>query len=199
MPDHNQEESLLRKFKQGDKQAANELIAKYFDRVRRAAERRLAQRSGRVSGPDDIAASVFESLWQRANENRFDDDDLATPDELWRLLSRMVQFKTDDHAKRATAKKRGAGNVRGESVFKNAADSLPGIDGQDGLSFTPDQILEFEEGYCELMNRLADEDLQKVVVMRMENYKVSEIANKFGKSERWVKRKLSIIRDLWSD
>lgn len=198
MQNDNDDPSLLKKFKQGDKEAANELIAKYFDRVYRAAEKRLAQRSGRVSGPDDVAVSVFESLWQRAQEKRFDEDDLASTDELWRLLSRMIQFKTDDHARKATAQKRGSGAVRGESIFTNANDSMPGIDGQGGTAMTPDQIMELEEGYVQLMDRLPDEDLQKIAVMRMENFKVAEISAEFQKSERWVKRKLAIIRDLWT-
>lgn len=198
MSNENDDQSLLRKFKEGDKEAANELITKYFDRVRRAAEKRLVQRSGRVSGPDDIAVSVFESLWQRAQEQRFDAGDLASTDELWKLLARMVQFKADDHARRATAQKRGSGAVRGESIFASPNDSTSGIDGQGGKAMTADQICELEEGYLVLMNRLPDEDLQKVAVLRMENYKVAEIAQEFGKSERWVKRKLAIIRGLWT-
>ena len=50
MSTNSHEENLLRRFKKGDKKAANEIIAKYFGRVRRAAERKLALRGGRVEG-----------------------------------------------------------------------------------------------------------------------------------------------------
>ncbi len=199
MSESDKEKSLLRRFKAGEKDAANELIGQYFERVRSAAQTRLAMRGGRVEGPDDIAVSVFESLWERANNNDFDDEDLATTDELWRLLSRMIQFKTEDAARRNSAQKRGRGSVRGESVFEKQDDSNPGIDGNVGTSFTPSEILQLKESYTQLMQRLDDETLQKIAVMRFENYKVSEIASEFGMSERWVKRKLAMIRLSWTD
>ncbi len=199
MSESDSEKSILRRFKDGSKEAANELIGKYFERVRLAAEKRLAKRSARLSGPDDIAASVFESLWQRAKENRFKEEELGSYEELWRLLAKMIQFKTDDHARRAIAKKRGGGQVRGDSVFGNAEDTSPGFDNQPGQAFTPDQLMELQEGCTELMSKLNDENLQQIAVMRLEDYSVAEIASHFDRSERWVKRKLAIIREIWSE
>jgi hypothetical protein len=58
-----------------------------------AAKRRLAGGRIRGSSKEDIAASEFDSLWKRANKNRFDDDDLANSEELLKLLCAMVRFK----------------------------------------------------------------------------------------------------------
>ena len=192
------DKSVIRRFKTGDKDAADQLIGKYFDRVRRAAENRLNMRGARASGPDDIAVSVFESLWKKASEKKFAEDELATTDELWRLLSRMIQFKTEDHARRNRAQKRGGGAVYTEGGFSNEQDDdSPGLDGHSDGSFSPAELMELEEGYQALMSKLENEELRSVAVMRMENFKVAEIAKHFGKSERWVKRKLALIRDAW--
>lgn len=194
-----QEQRLLAEFKKGNKNAANDLIGLYFDRVLVAAEKRLSMRSAQGSTPDDIAVSVFESLWNRANHQRFAAEDLSSPEELWRLLSKLVQFKTDDHARRSLAKKRGEAKVRGESVFVANNESLPGIAGQAGNTLSPEERIILEEGVTDLMQLLNDPTLQKIALMRMENYLVSEIAEAFEKSERWVKRKLALIRDIWAD
>ena len=200
MSDNRSEKRLIGKLKQGDREAVNELVARYFDRVVRAAEKRLATRNAGGSDGDDVAASVFESIWRRASEQRFDEGDLESPDEFWRLLCKLIQFKTDDHARRATAQKRGGGAVRGESVFTRPDDaSSPGLDGQAGKNLSPSDYLELEEGYARMLNLLDDDTLREISLLRMENHKVTEIADRFGKSDRWVKRKLALIRDIWAN
>ena len=190
----------LEALKRGDKSAANEIISEYFDRVLVAARKRLQIRNAKGSEPEDIAVSVFESLWRKANEKSFSEDDLATPEELWRLLARMIQFKTDSHARKQMAQKRGAGAVRGESIFAKAdGGELPGLESQKSPGFTPQEIMELDEGFSELMAQLEDDTLQKIAVRRMEGYKIAEIANEFDKSERWVKRKLELIRERWAE
>ena len=148
-------------------------------------------------GPDDIAASVFESLWKRADKQTFGDEDLLTSDDLWRLLSKMIRFKTENASRRNAAQKRGGGVLRGESVFDGIDGEGMGIDNNQGVSLTPDELIQLEEGYTELMEKLDDDVLQKIAVMRIENYKVAEIAGEFNKSERWVKRKLALMRGIW--
>ncbi len=192
------ESELLRRLKAGDKQAADELLGRYFDRTVRAANIRIAQRRLRGSGSEDIAASVFESLWKKADQQQFSDDDLTNSDELWRLLCTMVRFKTEDHLRREHADKRGGGMVRGESVFYSGSDpSGLGLAGFSDSELTADELVSFREHYQKMMKLLRDETLQEVVTLRVEENKVSEIANHFGKSERWVKRKLALARDIW--
>lgn len=192
------EKKLIDELKQGSKDAANVLIERYFSRVYKAAENRLKHRNAKGTEADDIAMSVFESLWRRASDKRFEESDLSSSDELWRLLSKMIQFKTDDHARRATAVKRGAGQVQGESVFGKDNSESPGISGHPDDAITPIEAMELREGYLNLMEQLDDETLQQIAVLRLENQKVGEIAESFKKSERWVKRKLALIREIWS-
>ena len=71
----------------------------------------------RATSEEDIAASVFESLWQRANENRFTDNELASTNDLWKLLSTMVRYKAIDHIRNEKREKRGGDNLRGEKYL----------------------------------------------------------------------------------
>ena len=193
-------EDLLSRLKRGDRQAANELISRYFERVAGAARRRLKQRRLRGTDSEDIAASVFESLWKKVDRKQFADDELATSDEFWRLLCTMIRFKTEDHVRREYAEKRGGGEVRGESVFMKPGDQdSPGIAGQPNQELSAGELASLRDQHQKMMGLLGDEVLQEVVTLRMEGYKVAEIATRFDKSERWAKRKLAMIREIWQE
>ena len=199
MTEHeNQEDELVQRVKQGDKDAANELFGKYFDRVSRAARKRLKQRRLRGTDSQDIAASVFESLWKKVDRKQFSENDLTTVDEFWRLLCTMIRFKTEDHVRREHADKRGGGQVRGESIFvRPDGDHVPGLAGQSDGAMTADEMAAFQDHHQMMLELLDDAILQEVVTLRMEDNKVADIAKHFEKSERWVKRKLALIRDIW--
>ena len=189
---------LLSSLKQGDKSAANTLIARYFDRVLRSASRRIANRHLRGTGSEDIAASVFESVWKKADQGQFDENDLTSANEFWKLLCAMVRCKTEDHLRREQALKRGGGRLRGESVFLTNDQPAAGLAGFSGRELGPDDLAACREELQQLMTSLKDPVLQEVVTLRLECRKVSEIAEHFGRSERWVKRKLALIREIWN-
>lgn len=190
---------LLARLKSGDKEAANEVIGVFFNRVARAARRRLQQRRLRAGDSQDIAASVFESLWERIDLKKFNDDQLNSPDEFWRLLCKMVRFKTEDHVRRDHAAKRGGGEVRGESVFLGADNEhVAGLAEQADRGLTGPEIVALRDCHDRMMHRLEDQVLQEIVTLRMENYRVVEIAEHFGKSDRWVKRRLAEVREKWA-
>lgn len=188
----------------GDAAAVNELTRRYFGRVVRAAARRLPNgRPLRGTGPEDVAASVFESLWARAAVGGFSEKELSDGDELWRLLCKMTASKAVDHARRERAAKRGGGRIRGESVFLGLSgrdsDVAEGLDGTAGACFAPDELAAFAESHDRLMRALPDDRLREIAVLRLEGYEVKEIAEKFGLSDRSIKRKLALIRDDWSN
>lgn len=193
------DDNLLERFKQGDKTAANELLGEYFDRIVRAASRRIADRRLRATAAEDIAVSVLESLWKKADQQQFKDGDLTSVDEFWRLLCTMIRFKAEDHVRREKAEKRGGGMLRGESVFqKPGEDSLAGLAGFSSQELSDTEKVVFADEHARMMDKLGEEALQEIVTRRMEGQTVAEIAEHFGKSDRWVKRKLALIRQIWS-
>ena len=199
MTDPKSESDLLNRLKAGDKDAANELIGNYFDRVAGAARRRLKQRRLRGTDSQDIAASVFESLWKKVENKQFSEEDLTNADEFWRLLCTMIRFKTEDHIRREHADKRGGGQIRGESIFiKPGDDKVPGLAGQSDGALTAAEMAAFKDQHEMMMRLLEDPTLQEVVTLRMEGHKVADIAAHYDKSQRWVKRKLALIREIWN-
>ena len=186
---------LIQLFKHGDRSAADELIRRYFDRVYRAAERKLNGRRVKISDADDIAISVFKSIWKRADENKFSDSDLSDSKALWRLLTVMVSNKVISHFRYESAKKRGGdcqgGTGESQSSIATALEQCP--DGE----FTADKLAIVREEHSRLLELLDDEILSKIAIMKMEGYLQLEIAESFGRSTKWVGRKVNIIKGIW--
>jgi len=185
---------LIQQLKKGDREAANLLIERYFDRVVRAAERQLHHSQVFIVSGDDIAASVFESLWKRAKDNGFHGDELQDSKELWRLLCKMIQFKSRDHIRRASAKKRG-GHMQLQRENQDHRGNSPLEDVRQ--EFAADELAIFKEEHLRMLKLLDNDFLVQIAIMRLEGYSVLEIADEFEKSERWVGRKLALIRKIW--
>ncbi len=170
---------------------------KYFLRIARAAEKRINQSKRRVTDGEDIAASVFESLWKRSERGMFEQSELNDPDQLWNYLCRLLRSKVADHMRREDAAKRGGGNVRGESVFLMRGDDGGYLEVTAPDCFSPDELAGFFEQQQLLMEALEDDRLREIAMLRLEGYEVSEIAHAVQLSDRSVKRKLSVIRTIW--
>ena len=189
---------LIQELKQGDKDAADELIRRYFYEVLKAADIRLKKTKQRLVQADDIAVSVFESLWRRAQASYFDDDDLKDSDELFRLLCKMCTFKVNSYRRKEFAQKRGEGQVRGDSIWENDSQSKsPGINNVEGKQLSGEELLIFQEQHDELMRSLGNPELQQIAMMKLQNYRLSEIAAKFKVSDRTIKRRIADIREVW--
>ena len=191
---------MLEQFKLGDKAAADRLFEKYFERSVQAASRRIANRPIDGVDSEDVAMSAIESMWKRADKHQFNESDLQDSNEFWKLLCTVIRFKAEKHIRRANAEKRGSGKVAGESVFMNMNDASsisPGIAGCEGNGLTADELVALKEQHARLMQLLDNEVLREVATMRMEDHKVSEIAKHFDRSDKWVQRKLALIRQLW--
>ena len=191
---------ILEQFKTGDKQAANHLFEQYFDRSVKAASRRIANRPIDGVDSEDVALSAFESMWKRADKMQFSETDLQDSNEFWKLLCTVIRFKAEKHIRRANAEKRGAGKVAGESVFMQGNDSSsvsPGIAGCEGNGLNAEELALLKEQHATLMGVLDNDEMREVATMRMEDFKVAEIAQHFDKSEKWVQRRLALIRQTW--
>lgn len=190
---------LLRDFKDGDREAANELTRRYFDRVVMAATRRLRDQGVRVVDGEDIAASVFESFLGRVEDYQRQDA-LSDQEQLWRLLCRLMRSKTVDALRRERAAKRGGGRVRGESVFMPLTDEQEaGIDHARGPDVSPLDEVALGERYQQLLASLGSDVMREIIILRLEGCEVAEIAERVELSPRSVRRKLEIARSRWAE
>jgi DNA-directed RNA polymerase specialized sigma24 family protein len=183
--------------KAGEVNAIQKLWDRYKDRLVELAHERLRRLPGRIADGDDLAQSVFLCFYRGATAGRL--NDIRSRDELWWLLLAITRKKTVSLIRRETAKKRGSGRVRSETAMNLAMDGYSRfvLDELEADSLTPETATMMDEEAELLLNRLRDDLLRRVAVLRVEGYTVTEIARHLSISERAVERKLNLIRKAW--
>lgn len=97
-------QSLVRRMRGGDADAAEELVRLYEADLRIIARVRLFDpRLRQLVDSMDICQSIFGNFFARAYAGQFDID---SPDQLKKLLSKMVRNKVTDYARRSQAQRR---------------------------------------------------------------------------------------------
>ncbi|MDG2220543.1 MAG: ECF-type sigma factor [Rubripirellula sp.] len=190
---------LMDRVRRGDEAAITQLWNDYYQQLVRIAALRLPSRMRRSGDEEDIALSAFHSFISGVRKEQF--PELDEPHNLWGLLITLTGRKVHAHLRHQTRKKRGGGDVRGESVFL-AADgetTNDGIGNVPGMSQSADIQAELSEAYELLLEQLNDEQLQQIAVMRMDGNLVDEIAEHLTISKRAVERRLQLIRKIWDE
>jgi DNA-directed RNA polymerase specialized sigma24 family protein len=183
--------------KDGDLAAAQPLWERYFGRMVDLARARLRATRGRDAGSDeeDAALSAFDSLCAGLARGRF--PQLADRDNLWRLLVVITTRKVRAQARRRLRQKRGGGRVRAASDLAD-----PGAEDDDLLAQaissepTPEFAAMVAEEFRSLLDRLDDDVLRRVAILRMEGFTTDAIADQLGCARRTVARQLALIRRI---
>ena len=180
-----------------DQDAIHRLFEKYYLPMVKFARRKMMGISRRVADEEDIAQSAFHSFCSSAMAGNF--PELSDRDNLWRILTTLINRKVIDHYHHDRRQKRGGGVVRGDSVFLAGTDA-----GQVGIvdwaddEPTPQAAAEMAETCCQLLDQLGDDNLKNVALMKLEGHTNDEIAEHLKSSRRTVHRWLKQIRDKWS-
>lgn len=197
MSSKNSVSQWIASLKAKDSEAAQRLWDRYAGRLVELARQRLGKAPKGVADEEDIAQSVFHSVWRGATAGRF--SEVKNRDELWWLLLAITKQKVVDHIRRESAKKRGEGRVTSEGAMasesRETAFTLDWLVGDDP---TPDFLVVLEEQNDRLLGLLRNDDLRIVAVSRIEGYTVLEIAADLAISTRTVERKLQLIRKAWA-
>ena len=185
----------IHELKDGNKDVANQLWHRYFERIVRLARAQLDPTRRRIADEEDIAISVFDSFCRAAEQGRF--PDLADRDSLWRLMVTMTSRKVIDQRRHDNRQRRGGGKVTGESGLGNfsTGESPQFIAEIMGDDPTPELACMLAEQVSVLLDHLADPDLQRLAVGKMEGYTNEEMAEKLGCSLRTIERRLRLIRE----
>jgi DNA-directed RNA polymerase specialized sigma24 family protein len=182
--------------KAGQDAAVQTLWERYFSRMVELARVRLRSSRHKDAGSDeeDAALSAFDSLCAGLARGRF--PQLADRDDLWRLLVVITTRKVQAQARRQLRQKRGGGQVWPSS-------DLGGPGGNDdllahavGSEPTPEFAAMVAEEYRLLLERLDDDVLRQVAILRMEGSTSDEIAARLGCARRTVARQLALIRRI---
>lgn len=142
-----------------------------------------------VYDEEDIANSAFGALCHGLEGGRY--DELASREELWRLLAVITVNKARNRARDTNRVKRGGNVTRiedNEMFLSLIADAeLP-----------PDVLLACEEECERLLGLLEQRELKLVAVLKVEGYTNDEIASQLGCSRRAIQRRLNLIRNFWT-
>ena len=187
----------LGRLKAGEAAAAQNLWNRYSEELLRVAKQRLGTSPRGIGDEEDVALSVFGSIFRGAAEGRF--DHISTRDELWWLLLTITKRKTVDHIRRESAQKRHHHPDQSGRPPRAIRPDSAQISLNDLVSSspTPDFLVALEEQYLRLLDKLRNDQLREIVVLRIEGYTVAEIAQKMNISLRAVERKLQLIRTKW--
>lgn len=207
---------LFSDLKDGDEQAADELVKRYLDRLIRVAWRTYDQKLEGIPRPaedeEDAALSALDSFLGGIREGTF--PHLQDRQSLWNLLVKITVRKVYDQRSNAGAQKRGGGKSLGtQPIHEIAASSEQQSWGDDEPPRRhcirpveqiieklpgPQAAAELVETYREAIKSLEDPELRQVAKMYLADKTKEEIAVELGITERTVFRKLQIIHERWN-
>ena len=167
----------------GDPQAAEQLFARYAQRLTCLAEQQLSRKlAARLDGAD-VVQSVFRTFFRRSSAGEFRIDSSA---ELWRLLVQITLQKARAYGRQHTA---GVRDVAAEEPGGGAAflrEIVAHEPGPEEAAVLIDQIETLLRGlpplYCDLLQ------------LRLEGHSVSDTAVRLGVSRRTVHRGLHLLQ-----
>ncbi len=174
---------ILARYREGDPQAAEELFARYVSRLTLLARSRLSPRLAARTDPADIVLSAYRSFFVGAREGRFL---LKRSGDLWGLLVEITMRKLYRAVRKHTAEKR---SVSAETPLS----AIPEDEIPCNRDPSPAEALAMTDQLESLMTTL-DEFTRRVLELRLQDEKLSVIANDTGRSERTVRRALHVIQ-----
>jgi RNA polymerase sigma factor (sigma-70 family) len=169
----------LERYRQGDEQAAEELFARYVDRLTRLARSRLSPKLAVRTDPEDVVLSAYRSFFIGAREGRFS---LQRSGDLWRLLVSITLHKFFRQARRHRADAR---SVDAESPLPD--------DQLFGREPSPEEVVGVADLLQTVLARL-DPIARRVLELRLQEEPLARIAMQTGRSERTIRRVLAEIR-----
>jgi RNA polymerase sigma factor (sigma-70 family) len=179
----------------GDSGAVKQLWERYFAHLVREARKKLRNAPRRAADEEDVALSAFESFCRNAENGKF--PDLMDRDGLWRLLV-VITGRKAIHLIRDERRQKRWGGVAPVADSLGDGGDIPILEKILSREPTPDLAAQVAEECRRLLRLLDDKELEQIALRRMEGYTVEEITAKLGCAPRSVKRKLKLIRGVWT-
>jgi RNA polymerase sigma-70 factor (ECF subfamily) len=178
---------LVSLFRQGDQDAARQIVDRYLNRLLTLARRRLSQRLASRVDPEDIVQSVFRTFFVRVKDGQFAFDD---QDDLCKLLMRITLHKTLRQVAFHKAGKRDPNleTPRGEHHH----DQMMALFDQEP---TQEATVAFLDQLEHFLGQLRPQE-REILEMRLQGHSNEEIANKLGIYDRKIRRVIEHVRDI---
>jgi len=177
-------QELLARIKNGDDDAARELLTRYEPKIRLVVRRQLPRLLRSRFDSLDFLQSVWGSFFQKI---RSGPNDLDEEQNLVTFLAWAARNKVIDEYRRAASQKQ---DIKREQRLETTRDKEGGVAAGD----TPSQLAEAQETY-ERLRELLPDDRQVILELKAAGYSCREIGDRLGMSERTVQRVLENLRD----
>ena len=177
--------------------AASLIWQRYFRDLLDLARKNLDRRVRHRMDEEDVVLSMFQSFCARQGRGEFD---LADRDELWRLLVTITLRKARNAARDHHRDRRDIARERTLSATADDDQSCPGwaLELMDASTPSPGEAAVLSEALERRLASLADPELRKIALARLEGFTNREIADQLDCTERSIERKLGRIRSKWT-
>ena len=175
---------LLARVKNGDEEAARELLNRYESKVRLVVRRQLPRLLRSRFDSIDFLQSVWGSFFHRIQT---ESNDLNEEENLIAFLAWAARNKVIDEYRRAATQKQ---NIHREESIQNRGDRETTLASGD----TPSELAQARETFDRL-SRLLPEDRRVILELKAAGYSCGEIGDRLGLSERTVQRVLEELRN----
>lgn len=185
----------LREVKKGDADSARRLWERYFPKLVRLAQKKLAYLPRKMEDEEDVALSALDSFCRAADRGRF--PQVNDRESLWRLLCRITHRKAVDLIRRS---QRGMGDARvrgGSCLVGTSTSSREPVAPTAPLETAGDFAAIVAEEMRRLLTMLPDDDLRTIALFKMDGHTNQEIAREMGCAERTIERRLKYLRVIW--
>ncbi|NOZ39557.1 MAG: sigma-70 family RNA polymerase sigma factor [Planctomycetes bacterium] len=176
------DKSLLRRFREGNQDAATALYVRYAKRLQALAKAQTGEQLASRFDPEDVVQSVFRTFFRRAVDTGYD---VPAGDELWQLLLVMALNKIRTLATHHRAQKRDVARTGNPKHFEQLYE---GSSGQDEVAYETMRMV-VEELVADL-----PAPKNRIVELRIEGHEVQQIAKETKRSMRTVERTLQQFR-----
>lgn len=176
------DQSLVKRFRDGEDDAATALYIRYAERLLKLADRMVYSDVALQSDREGIVQSVFRTFFRRASSGQYD---VLNGDDLWRLMLAIALNKIRSTGTKNRTAKRDVNRTRSLDEISSAHD--PGADDHE-LS-----LLHLKMTINELLSQLPVEH-HPIILLRIDGFEVADIARQTGRAKRSVERILQNFR-----
>ena len=170
---------------------------RYFRNLLELARKNLDRRVRRRVDEEDVLQSMFQSFCVRQGRGEFE---LADRDELWKLLVTITLRKARNAANKHGRGKRNVSREQDPTLMAGEEPVWPDwvLEQMNAAGPSPAEAAVLNEALEKRLEALADPELRRIALWRLEGYSNREIADRLECTERSVERKLGRIRSLWT-
>lgn len=198
-------QQLLRAASKGDSEARDALWGLFYPKLRAAVRYKVMSLPKLANDASDLTSEALQSFFRRAFVDQ--EFDLNCPNSVWQLLKMITMRHVNDVLKAINAEKRGGAIATFSFESLGDKGKLGGSCCDSGLDFSvsvpdakqlePSHEIEWSDLLDRLLASIGDPKAKQILLLRLEHYSNSEIADRLQISIRTVQRHLNAIAGLW--